>query len=260
LVHQDSLGCSRGNGDAWEPAEGEVDPRRQRATAIERRPLVVFAPTTQLALPGGGVFASSGAGNGGGFQGSSRPDRPTPPPGTERTISFQPEERYWSDYLRIALPVAGLVILVFLLWYWADQIIGGGGGPTATAQIVINTLPPETPATPAASPTLPPTPAATSTPAPTEIPTEAPETPEVPSAEFPVYEVGETVVTNGEVNLRAEPNTEGEIVGQLAAGTELTISGPFVEGGAGQLDWWPVTDPATDQSGFVREDLIERRS
>jgi hypothetical protein len=265
LVHQESLACSRGFGDAWEPAEGEIDPRRQRATVGERRPLVVFAPAPRFALPGGGVFASSGVGDGGGgggFRGSSRPERPATPPGQERTISFQPEERYWSDYLRIALPVAGLIILVFLLWYWAGQIIGGGT-PTATVPFVVNTVPPDRPATPPATPTAPtPTPSVTVTPPPTPIPTEEIETPEAPTTDFPVYEVGEMVVTNGEANMRADASIDSDVVGDgpLSAGTELEITGPFVDGGEGQFDWWPVTNPATGETGFVREDLIERPS
>ncbi|MCC6945201.1 MAG: hypothetical protein IT335_11530, partial [Thermomicrobiales bacterium] len=39
-------------------------------------------------------------------------------------MSYQPEERYWTDYLRIALPIAGLLLLLGVFWYWASSFIG----------------------------------------------------------------------------------------------------------------------------------------
>ena len=39
-------------------------------------------------------------------------------------MSYQPEERYWTDYLRIALPVVGLLLMLGLFWFWAASLIG----------------------------------------------------------------------------------------------------------------------------------------
>ncbi len=53
----------------------------------------------------GGSGGAGSGGNGGGRQ---------------RSIQFQPEERYWSEYLRIALPIIGLLLMVGLFLYWAQ--------------------------------------------------------------------------------------------------------------------------------------------
>src|SRR3954447_1571765 len=93
----------------------------------------------------------------------------------ERTVSYQPEERYWTDYLRIALPVIGLLLLIGLLWYWASALIGDGGNqppPTAETVAVITPVHEATPEPPTATaviiaptPGPPPIPTATAAPA-----------------------------------------------------------------------------------------------
>jgi len=63
------------------------------------------------------------------------------------------------------------------------------------------------------------------------------------------------VVSDDDVNLRAEPSTSGEIVAILAAGQELTVAGPPVE--ADGLTWVPVTDPVdVAVIGWVSADFL----
>ena len=191
----------------------------------------------------------------------------------ERTVSYQPEERYWTDYLRIALPVIGLLLLIGLLWYWASALIGDGGNdvpPTPELAAVITPINEATPAPPTATavviaPTPGPPVEPTATPAPqVAAPTEAaaPTAPaaaatdaENPCANLPVYPVGALVTTSDQVRLRSEPSTDGEIVAELPSGTQLQVTGDFAE--AGQCDWWPVTVTETGQAGFVIEQYLQ---
>jgi hypothetical protein len=189
----------------------------------------------------------------------------------ERTVSYQPEERYWTDYLRIALPVIGLLLLIGLLWYWASALIGDGGDqppPTPETAAVITPINEATPAPPTATavviaptPGPPPVPTATPPPAvaPTQVvaPTVAPAVadPQNPCANMPVHSVGSLVATTAEVNLREGPTTESAAVVVLPEGTQLQVTGEFAE--AGQCDWWPVTVTDTGQSGFVIEQFLE---
>ena len=193
-------------------------------------------------------------------------------PSEERTVSYQPEERYWTDYLRIALPVIGLLLLIGLLWYWASALIGDGSPsqqPTPVAVVVtpINqaTPAPPTPTAVVIAPTPgPPVTEPTATPAvavapPTQPPAPATVAPtttsENPCASLPVYEVGTLVTTTEQVNLRDSPSTDGSIVTELPAGSQLQVTGPFSE--AGQCDWWPVTVTETGQPGFVIEQYLQ---
>ena len=187
----------------------------------------------------------------------------------ERTVSYQPEERYWTDYLRIALPVVGLLILIGLLWYWASALIGNGSAQPPTPNVaVITPVNESTPAPPTATAVIiAPTPGPPSQPTPTPVPqaaapTQPTATPapaaaesENPCANMPVYPAGSLVVTTDEVNLREGPSTENAPVAQLSAGTRLQINGEFSE--AGQCDWWPVTVTETGLAGFVREDFLQ---
>lgn len=313
LVDQETLDCARGLGDAWEPMEGSAG-NHPMPSGDERRPLMIFAPQPRLtgaavavestAGAGAGMMASAnvggsgsggGSGGGGGLGGSSggvpptgpnRPDRGPTPTGQERTISFQPEERYWTDYLRILLPVAGLLILIGLLWVWLNTIIGDPSESppqTPTTNVAIqgdqtetvgappaSPTPPATPAVPAANAGPPPT--ATVTPPPAQTPatesqpgvsaatepTEAAAPDEAPPTVYETYAVGDTVVvTETGVNLRAEASTESDSLGVLTQGQELRITGNFVPFDPPLNDWWPV-ETAEGVRGFVREEFLER--
>lgn len=200
---------------------------------------------------------------------SASPGRPGS--SEERTVSYQPEERYWTDYLRIALPVIGLLLLIGLLWYWASALIGDGGSeppatqevvavitpinestpapPTATAVVIAPTSGPPVQPTPTPQPVAVATQPVVQTPAPTAAATDN------PCADMPVYPVGALVTTSESVNLRDQPSTGGAILQELPAGTQLQVTGEFSE--AGQCDWWPVIVTETQQAGWVIEQYLE---
>ncbi len=187
-------------------------------------------------------------------------------------MSYQPEERYWTDYLRIALPVIGLLILIGLLWYWASALIGDGATqppPTAEFAAAITPINESTPTLPTATaaviaPTAGPPPTVPATAAPAVVPTQPvaaatnpPGTDDAanPCSDKPTYEIGAIVATSDEVYLRPGPATDGNPITTLEPGTQLQVTNNFVE--AGQCDWWPVTVTQTNQAGFIREDFVQ---
>jgi Bacterial SH3 domain len=189
----------------------------------------------------------------------------------ERTVSYQPEERYWTDYLRIALPVIGLLLLIGLLWYWASALIGNTNNeppPTQNVAAVITPINEATPASPTATAVvIAPTPGAPPTLTPTAIvqavateplaaptPSPAATTTDASCAEMPLYDPGALVQTTDQVNMREGPSTDSPVVVILPADTQLQVTGEFQE--AGQCDWWPVTATDSGQQGFVREDFL----
>ena len=184
-------------------------------------------------------------------------------------MSYQPEERYWADYLRIALPIVGLLLLVGLFWYWAAQFIGDPANtepspPATQANVaVINAATPTVVVAPTAvinaeQGTLAPTaPASTDTPGgdPTAAPTTQVEPPPAddPPATGQITN-GSTVVTNDDgVNLRDAPSVTGAVVDVLSMDILLTVTGEMTQ--ADNYDWWPVRTPG-GQEGYVAADFI----
>ena len=68
-------------------------------------------------------------------------------------------------------------------------------------------------------------------------------------AEPTIREGSTVVVTAAGLNLRAGPATAAAVVAVLPQGTTLTVTGPSATGDG--YTWWPVTDPATGQSGYA---------
>ena len=228
------------------------------------------------AFGGGGVGAGGTGGRSPG-EGLGRPDRTGHLPGQERIVSYEPEERYWTDYLRIALPVVGLLLMLGLFWYWAANLIGGDDDEdepraeliaTATATPTIPTAANPTQPSAGVTPTtggqapggttpVPTTAAPDDTPtteAEAEEPTPAePDEPAGDGGEFPV---GSTVIVNdNDVNFRSGPSTETDALRTLSAGEELEVTGP-IETDANGLSWLPVRD--IDQNeGYVAVDFVD---
>jgi hypothetical protein len=61
---------------------------------------------------------------------------------------------------------------------------------------------------------------------------------------------GSTVVTTIDVNLRAEPNDDAEVLTILGEGVELDVTGSPADG------WIAVIDPASGQAGFVSDQFV----
>ncbi len=190
--------------------------------------------------------------------------------GRQRTVNFQPEERYWTDYLRIALPIIGLLLMIGLFWYWATQLIGDGGTdetPTEPAGLPALAADPSTPlptqTAPAAGAGQVPQPTSeppVGTP-PADEPTEEPAAEETEAANADGADAaelaigGNAIITENGVNLRPDPTTEGEPVTTLAQGTTVTVNaGPEEAGG---FTWWQITVDDTELTGWVVVDYLE---
>jgi hypothetical protein len=205
------------------------------------------APGAQRGGSGGSGSGGSGGSGGGGRQ---------------RSVQFQPEERYWTEYLRIALPIIGLLLMIGLFWFWASQLTNDNDGgqepistqPPGTTEII---TPPSTPA-PTQAPVVQPTEV------PAETPTEESEsTPDDTAPEEPVDEgdagtfaVGDFVVVVDGVNMRSEPTTaEENVVRALEDAEVLEIQGDPVE--ADGFTWYEVIVESSGETGWVASEFIE---
>jgi hypothetical protein len=182
-------------------------------------------------------------------------------------VSYQPEDRYWTDYLRVALPVVGLLLMLGLFWYWASSVIGDDDStqPTETPAVAVLVTQPVPTAAPTQAVSLP-----VETAAPTQAADVQPTEPPADGGTDPTadtstgngdaagFQVGDVVVTNDGVNMRAGPSTDDQIVDEIAAGTELNVIGPSVEGG--DYMWLEVQNPANGLEGYVADEFVDLAS
>lgn len=195
------------------------------------------------------------------------------PSGQERVVSYESDERYWTDYLRVALPVVGLLLMLGLLVWWANSIIGDeqGAQPTSTVasntQIALaetNTPVPTTEggltstaviggdSTPGAN-------GGTSNPNdPTETPAEG-DTPVTKECDGDFTRGDPVVVTDDDVNLRDAADTSSEVLDVLSADTALTIiSDCYTESPDGNTQFWRVSvDDEDALRGYVSGEFLD---
>jgi hypothetical protein len=242
-------------------------------------------------------FASAGGGGGGNyddpdeeyFDDEDLPEEPAPrrrrtetrrpTAARQRTVQTDPDDRYWTDYLRIALPVIGLLLVIAVFWYWAQQLIDDDNGdltPTeqpGVAELVETatveaTAPPASPTVATTQNQLPSTPQnpLQALPSPTpegEAAEQAAAEGTDNQAEQPADEgagAGEIApdtqvsVIEGPLNMRAEATTGSDVVVELDTGAVLTVlTGP--EEGEDYI-WWQVTDEVGNV-GWVVEEFIQ---
>ncbi len=182
-------------------------------------------------------------------------------------MSYQ-EERYWTDYLRIALPIAGLLLLLGVFWYWANSFIGDDGDTDTTTPVVAVQTTPLTAPTPtpenneavqiqvtvqSVQPTVP---AVATTDTSAAEPSPTPDAGGDTTTSGTFAEGDTVIVTDNDVNMRDAASTTGNIVDTLPEGTELTIVSATSEEADGYV-WWNVEDPLNATTGWVVEDFIE---
>jgi hypothetical protein len=155
-----------------------------------------------------------------------------------------------------------------IFWYWASAVIGDDGDgdrtPTTVSSIVMTATAPVATNTPevnltADNVTVEPTddPGGggnqTENDDPTETPEESDE--ETPEPAGKGFAKGDFVVTNsGDVNMRAEPSRDAEVVRVLEEGEQLEVTEPATEEGEGGYFWVGVQ--VGDEEGYVADDFL----
>jgi hypothetical protein len=268
LVGEDDLDCERGMGNYWEAGANSAISSEARSMSGAEAPTPSANPLPLYSQAGQQIYSVSGSS---GYSNEPPPD-PTPPSGGRPPsgggggpLNYYSEERYWTDYLRIAAPILGVLLLVVLFWLWASSFLGDddNGSPTgdATGTTTLPTIGPTataggtapagtTPTLPIVITTVTPPSGATNTP---DAGEPASPTPETPATEiFPGAEVVVANTGGDGANLRTEPTSGSEIVTTLLDGTPLTVTGDSVEGDG--LIWWPVT--GADGDGWIAADFL----
>jgi hypothetical protein len=299
-VSESELSCATRQGDFWEASDDYIDGRPVAATEPETPVVRSLEYDEHEVLSGGGQMRGSGAdqpraSDDAYAQGEATAPRAprtagserVPPPAgglgastsggssSDRPPSYQTEERYWTDYLRIALPIAGLLLLLSVFWFWASSFIGDDNEGTQTPVVAVNVTPQNQPTltptlqdavvldTPTTGPATEPTQAAAQ---PTQAPTQAPAEPTQPAAEPTAttasgtgeFAEGDLVIVNdNDVNMRDQPTTTGNVVDTLAQGTELRILSATPTDADG-YSWWNVSDDALGIEGWVVSQFLEK--
>lgn len=210
----------------------------------------------------------------------SGPRRVVPQPaatGKERSLSYYTEERYWTDYAKLIVPVVVVIALLAGAWIIGTGKLRGGSdataipstsaGGTSASSTLTGTRPAGTPVgTPAGTPRTGTTPAGTGTsgiivPGPAgsgsgqaTLPAAGSTVAGAPGSSQPILPVKRFKIANTDVgvNLRDKPSTSGKIVANLPQGTEVQATGAAVDGEGGP--WYPVQ--VGDKTGFIRNDFL----
>lgn len=275
LVGEDDLDCERGMGNYWEPTVGLADGEPQSPQHQPHVQRLHVYPSGNSASRPPTIYTVSGSSGYGvdpddDLPPPSQGNRITTPGGRERELSYYSDERYWTDYLRIAAPILGVILILLLFWFWASSFLGDddngndlGAGADATG--TRPTLP-----VIGASPTATERAGAANTPIIVLTPSGGQQTPgvgnppagETPASEVPAPVGGEIAVGGGVVvantgaegvNLRADSTTDSGVVDVLLDGTELTVVGGPIDDGT--YIWWQVENASV--SGWLVEDFLE---
>lgn len=192
-----------------------------------------------------------------------------------RSASAQPDERYWTDYLRIALPVIGIILMLGLLWVWASSLLGGDNNEVdPTPDDSVGLVQTQTPDPNAVNPNI----TAESTPngqtnageIPISQPTTAPTNPATTATETPAaggdnqtgeeaetpleITVGGLVEITEEANIRPSAGTAGDPLGTAAPGDIAEVaSGPEEADG---YTWWELVFE-DGSNGFIADEFLE---
>ncbi|HEY7035942.1 MAG TPA: SH3 domain-containing protein [Thermomicrobiales bacterium] len=189
-------------------------------------------------------------------------------------MNYQAEERYWTDYVRVATPIVGLLLLLGVFWYWASSLIGDESGappPTTAASVTViaadtptptateeATLPTETAEAPAATATKAAVePSRTARPAePTETATEEVAEPS-PTCETGNWCEGDVVLSaDNDVRMRSQPSTDADVLEILSLDQPLTVVSSEPQEGDG-IVWWNVRDEDSGNEGWVAEEWLK---
>jgi len=223
------------------------------------------------------------------FPAGGRGPRVTAPPqGGERSLSYYTEERYWTDYAKLAVPVVVVLALLGAIWFIGTGRINGRGGATGTpnaatisagsgsgsgtagagtktasslgttaASITAGT--PRPGVTPVAALG---TPAASQAPLPPIVvpgaampPPAVSSAPVMPAPVMPVTMTKYKVKADtGGANMRATPSATAMKIATIPEGTEVVQSGAPMTIADGTI-WYQVS--SGDKTGWIRSDLLD---